>query len=117
MSYTPTTWSNSDIITAEKLNKIENGIVEAGNSGGGGSGVLVCTIDSGTAALNKTWQEVHDFAQTGIVIMTYDEDGTNYGYLVSVQSGDRGYILVFDDHGTNAVFGAESSNDYPVWTD
>ena len=27
MSYTPTEWENGDIITAEKLNKIENGIV------------------------------------------------------------------------------------------
>lgn len=26
MSYTPTTWKDGDIITAEKLNKIENGI-------------------------------------------------------------------------------------------
>lgn len=26
MSYTPTTWTNGDVITAEKLNKIENGL-------------------------------------------------------------------------------------------
>ena len=30
MAYTPTTWNNGDIITAEKLNKIENGVAQAG---------------------------------------------------------------------------------------
>lgn len=34
MSYTPTTWTSGDIVTSAKLNKIENGIVEASNSGG-----------------------------------------------------------------------------------
>ena len=29
MSYTPTSWQNGDIITADKLNKIENGIEQA----------------------------------------------------------------------------------------
>ena len=30
MSYTPTTWTTGDTITATKLNKIENGIASAG---------------------------------------------------------------------------------------
>lgn len=30
MSYTPTIWSTDDVITAEKLNNIENGIAGAG---------------------------------------------------------------------------------------
>ena len=34
MSYTPTTWTSGDIVTSAKLNKIENGIVEASSSGG-----------------------------------------------------------------------------------
>lgn len=37
MSYEPTNWQKGDIITAEKLNKLENGVVSAG---GGGSGVF-----------------------------------------------------------------------------
>ena len=32
MSYTPTNWSTGDIVTAEKLNKLEQGIVSAENS-------------------------------------------------------------------------------------
>lgn len=42
--YTKTVWSDGDIITAEKMNKIENGIAEVGGSGGGGSTVVLdCT--------------------------------------------------------------------------
>lgn len=32
MSYTPTEWSNGDVITAEKLNKLENGVADCGES-------------------------------------------------------------------------------------
>ena len=31
MSYTPTTWATGDVITAEKLNNMEDGIVNAGS--------------------------------------------------------------------------------------
>ena len=31
MAYTPTTWNNDDVITAEKLNKMEKGIEDAQN--------------------------------------------------------------------------------------
>lgn len=37
MAYEPTNWENGDVITAEKLNKIENGIVN-------GSGMFVVHI-------------------------------------------------------------------------
>lgn len=41
MSYIPTEWKTGDIVTAEKLNKLEEGVA----SGGGGGGVMVvkCT--------------------------------------------------------------------------
>lgn len=32
MAYTPTEWKDGDIITAEKLNKIENGITNTGGT-------------------------------------------------------------------------------------
>lgn len=34
MSYTPTEWKNGDVITAEKLNKLESAVVEASNKEG-----------------------------------------------------------------------------------
>ena len=33
MAYTPTEWQSGDIVTSEKLNKIENGIAGAGGGG------------------------------------------------------------------------------------
>lgn len=36
MPYTKTTWQDGDIITTEKLNKIENGIEQASSGSGGG---------------------------------------------------------------------------------
>lgn len=35
MSYTPTSWTTGDTITASALNKIEQGIANAGGGGGG----------------------------------------------------------------------------------
>ena len=32
MAYTPTTWTTGDTVTATKMNKIENGIANAGNN-------------------------------------------------------------------------------------
>lgn len=43
MSYTPTEWKTGDVITADKLNNMESGIVNAG-SGGGGGGVVTYTF-------------------------------------------------------------------------
>lgn len=45
MSYTPTTWTSGDIVTSAKLNKIENGIVEASSTGG-------CEVIQGTYTNN-----------------------------------------------------------------
>lgn len=32
MAYTPTNWQNGDVITAEKLNKLENGVAQGGSA-------------------------------------------------------------------------------------
>lgn len=55
MSYTPTEWATGDVVTAEKLNKIENGIASAG-----GGGVLIANMSPNTGELDKTWQEIYD---------------------------------------------------------
>ena len=40
MSYTPTTWATGDVITAEKLNNMENGIANAGSGTSAGNAVV-----------------------------------------------------------------------------
>ena len=57
MAYTPTVWSNGDVITADKLNKLENGVAneQVGPAGPAGSAATVTvgsvsTGDAGTDA-------------------------------------------------------------------
>lgn len=72
MSYEPTNWKNGDIITADKLNHIEDGIA---------GGVLMVSGFSydneenivGTA--DKTWQEIHDALAAGKECLAILHDG------------------------------------------
>ena len=56
MSYTPTNWQTGDIITAAKLNNMEQGITSA--SDGGGSSILVITGNTSGASTVATSAEV-----------------------------------------------------------
>lgn len=74
MSYTKTTWKTGDVITAEKLNKIEDQVAaneEAISSAGGDDSVFIVNIDaedSGstiTATADKTRQEIGAAVEAG----------------------------------------------------
>lgn len=112
MSYTPTVWANGDTITATKLNKIENGIADAG---GGGGGVLVVTDTDGT--LDATWQEIHD---AGFSVVNYDND--TFGILHKVGNDGAGtyfvsYIAFMSSESTSfddpLVYNTNSASGYP----
>lgn len=91
MAYTPTNWKDGDIISAEKMNKLEQGVAEGGggvllvnvteSSDGGGSTPVVNsaspmltavgTLSSFTA--NKTYAEVDAAVKSGkMVYLVYD---------------------------------------------
>ena len=57
MAYTKTNWKDGDVISAEKMNKIEQGIADAGSSGGSGD-VLVVDID--TATFSEMYEAIQD---------------------------------------------------------
>lgn len=59
MSYTPTTWVTGDPITATKLNKLENGVANAGSA-------LIVSYNAVTGALDKTVQEIYDAITSGV---------------------------------------------------
>ena len=70
MAYTPTNWECGDVVTAEALNKIENGIA---NASGGGNEIVVIRAASISEDGNniiittdKTWQEIFDALTDGI---------------------------------------------------
>lgn len=74
MSYTKTTWKTGDVITAEKLNKVEDQVAaneEAISSAGGDDSVFIVNIDaegSGgtiTATADKTRQEMSAAVEAG----------------------------------------------------
>ena len=72
MSYTPTTWTTGDTITATKLNKMEQGIASAG---GGVSGL--CTDTSGT--LDKSYNDLVAILEGGATPYIF-QNGTVYTF-------------------------------------
>ena len=59
MSYTPTEWKTGDIVTAQKLNKIETGI------GGNHIEIINVVNDNGTMTKDKTFNEIFEIIQNG----------------------------------------------------
>ena len=76
MSYTPTTWTTGDTITASAMNKIENGIANVG------SALIVQTsYVNGNLTLDKTIQELYDATIAGIpVYLVYTYGDWEEGY-------------------------------------
>ncbi len=80
MAYTPTTWTTGDTITASAMNKLENGVANAGS-------VLICNADYNASAdnfvLDKTVQEIYEALSSGTpayIKMQYGVLGTDYVY-------------------------------------
>lgn len=74
MSYTPTTWTTGDTITATKLNKIEQGIADAG---GGGLGIDVIVYINGSDFATAT--AIGDFATVSAKL---ENDQPVIGYIL-----------------------------------
>lgn len=133
MSYTPTNWSTGDTITASAMNKIENGIANAG-------GVLI--VHSVNDVLDKTVQEIYDAMNSGIPVFiswTYGsfetdyESNTYFALVVKIYTyNDKDLIRVCASYATYegsmsgsevtfpftpaiALFSASSASAYPVY--
>ena len=95
MSYVPTNWQTGDVVTAEKLNKLENGVA------GGGSGNLIATAtknDNNYYVLDKTWKNIEDAINAGGTIMVKEplSNGlqTNFWYLIGTFSNPEVPVYV-----------------------
>ena len=75
MSYTPTTWTTGDTVTATKMNKLEQGVANAGSA-------LICTCayvsEEGGYFLDKTVAEIYDAYNAGTPIFIKFSYGTGY---------------------------------------
>lgn len=125
MTYEKTTWVNGDIITAEKLNKIEEGI----NQMIGSLPVCVTTHYDYTTSyriIDKTYKELHDLVSNDIfvyvVITSSSDSGNSYYRLCPIV-----YIGPTSQSGFNVTIGtiggggqmyydnyfASNENEYP----
>lgn len=117
MSYEPTNWKSGDTVTSAKLNKIEQGIA---NAGGGGGGALIVT-HSQDGTLGKTAGEIFDAFRAGqTVISRYETEfdysiNTSYNSLLIYAEYEKsdGYYFYFYE-GDFTTYSASSADDYPV---
>lgn len=104
MAYTKYTWTDGEVITAQKLNHMEDGIEDAGSGGGGGSELFLVTFtyDSGLDEIvaDKTYNEIITASKSGKIIMgcyPMEEDGEYscvYYSDVSINDSDIYFCLV-----------------------
>lgn len=103
MAYEPTTWNCGDTITAEKLNKLENGLAEC--CGGGTEplvvGVTISEGDSNTIhTLDKTFAEIKNAFPNVIISHEWELDGTSINTSASI---DAVSVTDFGDEVTRMV--------------
>lgn len=135
MAYTPTAWTTGDTVTATKLNKIEQGIANAGSAL-----ICTCSFDGDDYVLDKTVAEIYDAYVAGTPIFIqffYGTHGTyedytshrwlapithlyNYNYADTIRIAvTRAQISYFNNDYNYvpavSIFGANSSSAYPVF--
>lgn len=73
MAYIPTVWATGDVITAEKLNKMENGIADV-------SAYIVPVVydaDTSTTILQASFDDISSAVSAGRTVMTKDDLSNN----------------------------------------
>ena len=83
MSYTPTEWTSGDVITAEKLNKIENGVAESGGDDIDLNPVIVTYSQPSGWECDYTLSELAAFIESGktLIAKYYDESSPTACFL------------------------------------
>ena len=102
MSYEKQTWANGDVITANGLNHMEDGIAGAG--GGAEPLIVNVTVESSVATADKTWRELYTAFNSGrLCPIIWEEDiGTE------TPTHRRGLILGLYSYG-GEIGGADTS--------
>ena len=107
MSYTPTEWNTGDIVSSQRLNKLEEGVKDA---------YEVMVINDNDETLDKTWQEIYDAMAQGKLCVIRTDFGTPEGGIfngavnnVVLESGE--YLVKV---GSNMPYSASSATGYPA---
>ena len=116
MRYTPTQWKAGDVVTSEKLNKIEQGI--ASNGGGSGGGILIVTgiLSGATVTLDKTWKEIYDADFAVIKIISQEPMIISYAVISNIYFTGSKYELSVTTDETIIYFDTDTENGYPSTT-
>ena len=130
MAYTPTNWANGDVITSEKLNKIEQGLAN------GSGGIFLITADMASRTFSNvsaTFEEAVEAYDNGMLlvlrvksvigdnllasfdamqIMTVISAGEilRFGFKIVLDDSMPVAHIVFDSNGL-AIEGSTSSGD------
>lgn len=108
MSYEKQTWNTGDIITATKLNHIEDGIANV---------ILIVNSiydeDTEIEALDKTWQEIAD----AIFAVVKQNDGGMFSYnpVAAIGVAQGKYFISIVDGIENVNFSCSAPNECPIY--
>lgn len=101
MSYNKHTWANGNVVGAVDLNRMEQGIEDAGT----GDWLVVTTSGTNVITMDKTWQEIYDAFPN--VILNYSNEHS---------SGKRLILNVYQDVESGNYMVAERDDDVPFRT-
>ena len=117
MAYTPTEWLDGDLITAERMNKIEDGIVNAGSGESGGSGNYIVHADPSTFTLDKTAQEIYNAMADDLscfINTVQSAIGVVQRFTIDVVDMN-GKTVIALSNGIMFTFVFDTPSDYPVF--
>jgi len=77
MAYTPTEWKSGDVITAEKLNNLENGVASAGGEDTVPFVVTFSGPPGGNMVADKTYAEIYEAFNQGKIVQGILRIGTD----------------------------------------
>ena len=113
MSYEPNVWKDGDLVTSAKLNKMEQGIVNATSSGATSpTANLVAIMTSDT--LDKTWQEIYDKNISVIIDASTDNGGNReFLHIMAIGQSDSKWMIAASGLSGVVTLVASTVNDYP----
>lgn len=92
MSYIKTQWKTGDVITAEKLNKIENGIVGLENNG---VFLIEFTVTGSSASLNTSYNQLKQAVMSGKKILAATNMDGEYSVTdISVEFSEHSSSII-----------------------
>lgn len=106
MAYNKTTWQNGDIVSATKLNNIENGIETLDSAHGG----LVVTETEGQ--FDHTWSEINTALRAGKNVCLIIGSVVHTGCEVFINNGS--YVVKTGSGLNPVVFETDSADGYPI---